>query len=139
MTREDARKLLPVIQAYSEGKVIQRYRYDSKEWYDVPKYMMLDFKDKPEHLRVKPEPKYRPFKSAKECWGEMLKHQPFGWVRIKNSSDYKHVAYIKEKGVSLSDKMAATTDTSSYEGSFRWLLFTDGSPFGINEVKQSEI
>lgn len=36
-------KLLPVIQAYSEGKVIQRYRYDSKEWYDVPKYMMLDF------------------------------------------------------------------------------------------------
>lgn len=53
MTREEAKKLLPVIQAYSEGKVIQRYRYDSKEWYDVPAYMKLDFMDKPEHLRVK--------------------------------------------------------------------------------------
>lgn len=101
--------------------------------------MRLDFIDKPEHLRIKPESKYRPFKSAKECFDEMLKHQPFGWVRIKNSNEYKHVAYIKEKGVALSDKMAATTDTSSYEGAFRWLLFSDGSPFGINEVKQSEI
>lgn len=131
MTREDARKLLPVIQAYSEGKVIQRYRYNSKEWYDVPKYMMLDFKDKPEHLRIKPEPKYRPFKSAKECWDEMQKHQPFGWVRIKNSREYKHVAYIKEKGITLS--VMDATAVSSYEGSFRWLLFDDGTPFGISE------
>lgn len=28
--------------------------------------------------RIKPEPKYRPFKDAKECWQEMQKHQPFG-------------------------------------------------------------
>ena len=131
MTREDARKLLPVIQAYSEGKVIQRYRYDSKEWYDVPKYMILDFKDKPEHLRIKPEPKYRPFKSAKECWNEMQKHQPFGWVRIKNSNEYKAVALVKEKGITLSVMDANTV--SSYEGSFRWLLFADGTPFGISE------
>lgn len=134
MTREEAKKLLPVIQAYSEGKIIQRYRYDSKEWYDVPAYMKLDFKDKPEHLRIKPEPKFRPFKSAKECWDEMLKHQPFGWVRIKHSSEYKHVAYIKEKGVALSDLVNTDkTASASYDGALRWLLFTDGTSFGINE------
>ena len=132
MTREEAKKLLPVIQAYSEGKVIQRYRYDSKEWYDVPAYMMLEFKDNPEHLRIKPEPKYRPFKSAKECFDEMLKHQPFGWVRIKNSNEYKHVAYIKEKGVFLSDTIHSN-EAATYEGTLRWLLFTDNSPFGIKE------
>ena len=28
--------------------------------------------------RIKPE--YRPFANAEECWCEMLKHKPFGWV-----------------------------------------------------------
>lgn len=94
----------------------------------------MQVKDKPEHLRIKPEPKYRPFKSAKECWNEMLKHQPFGWVRIKNSSEYKHVAYIKEKGVALSDIVNTDkTASASYDGALRWLLFIDGTSFGINE------
>lgn len=67
-------------------------------------------------------------------WDEMLKHQPFGWVRIKNSSEYKHVAYIKEKSVALSDLVNTDkTATASYDGALRWLLFTDDSPFGIKE------
>lgn len=27
------------------------------------------------------EPSYRPFKNQEECWNEMLKHEPFGWVK----------------------------------------------------------
>ena len=29
------------------------------------------------------EPSYRPFKSQEECWNEMQKHQPFGWIKSK--------------------------------------------------------
>ena len=33
--------------------------------------------------RIKPETKYRPFKDAEECFEEMKKHQPFGWIKDK--------------------------------------------------------
>ena len=34
------------------------------------------------------EPKYRPFRTKEECWNEMLKHQPFGWVKHTSSNEY---------------------------------------------------
>lgn len=45
--------------------------------------------------RIKPEPKFRPFKDAEECWQEMLKHQPFGWVKFKDTeSGYYMITII---------------------------------------------
>ena len=77
MNREEAKKFLPIIQAFAEGKKIEMYYHSDKEWKDVfnPLFNLCC------EYRVKPEPKYRPFKDADECWNEMLKHQPFGWVK----------------------------------------------------------
>ena len=77
MTREEAKKLLPFIQAYCEGKTIQSKCITDEMplWLDDnnPTFEVDDF-----DYRIKPEPKYRPFKNAEECWNEMKKHQPFG-------------------------------------------------------------
>lgn len=78
MNRKEAAELLPIIKAFSEGKEIEGlYKGTKSPW----------FKIKDMHFnegiifRIKSEPKYRPFKNAEECWQEMLKHQPFGWVK----------------------------------------------------------
>ena len=31
-------------------------------------------------MKENTELEYRPFENIKECWEEMLKHQPFGWI-----------------------------------------------------------
>lgn len=54
MTREEAKQLLPVIQAYANGKTIQ-LNMDHK-WSSVPFDEPLNFDDAPERYRVKPEP-----------------------------------------------------------------------------------
>lgn len=80
MTREEAKELLPIMQAYAEGKTIQFL--DGGKWADV---YQTDFYQSPGKYRIKPEPKYRPFRTRRECWDEMLKHQPFGWLKSKEN------------------------------------------------------
>lgn len=58
MTREEAKKLLPFIQAYCEGKQIQWLKPDSDEWIDVVGGDNVDFEDLTEFnvaYRIKPE------------------------------------------------------------------------------------
>ena len=72
MTREEAKEILPIIQAFAEGKTIEYREYDG-EWKvaHTPTWSSRLF------YRIKPELKYRPFKSMEECWNEMQNHQPF--------------------------------------------------------------
>lgn len=59
MTREEAKKLLPIIQAFSEGKKIQWLKPDSDEWIDVVGGDNVDFEGLTEFdvaYRIKPEP-----------------------------------------------------------------------------------
>lgn len=81
MNRNTAKQLLPIIQAFSEGEPVQSrcIKGDKSLWYDDED---PSFDDDFEY-RIKPETKYRPFKDAEECWAEMLKHHPFGWVKDK--------------------------------------------------------
>lgn len=79
MNREEAKKLLPIIQAYIEGKKIQVKLKTNGEaltenWVDVTN----PYWDKARCYRIKPEPTFRPFRNTEECWEEMQKHQPFG-------------------------------------------------------------
>lgn len=80
MTREEAKEMLPIIQAFAEGKEIEfRSKGFDEEWKKVNEIPGLSYSSF--DYRVKSEPKYRPFKDADECWQEMLKHQPLGWYR----------------------------------------------------------
>ena len=97
MTREEAKTLLPIIQAWAEGKNIQFLSDD--EWHDINQ---ADFTCYPDKYRIKPEPKYRPFKTLEECWEEMLKHQPFGW--IKSYEGYLNITYVGDEQVLVAYK-----------------------------------
>ena len=136
MTREEIKKVLPVIQAFSEGKVIQTKNGD-ETWITIGKETDLNIEslaEYPDCFRIKPEPNYRPFKNAEECWQEMQKHRPFGWIKDKNDGHYSMVTTVDA---------AAGEDKKHIEvsGGNIWTLsetmcdytFADGEPFGINE------
>ena len=89
--------------------------------------------------RIKPEPKYRPFKSQEECWNEMLKHQPFGWVKSKVKG-YFHLIGLVQWASELEDVMIVFATSEQLARSSRSLfedfIFADGTPFGIEEEQQ---
>lgn len=78
MNRQQAKELLPIMKAFAEGKTILCRLLGSKCWAEVKS---LSFNIDRLEYRIKPEPKHRPFKNAKECWEEMQKHNPYGWVK----------------------------------------------------------
>lgn len=117
MNREQAKELLPIIQAFAEGKTIQVKASDGLWYGREGENCELNFNADPQVYRIKSEPKYRPFANAEECWQEMQKHQPFGWV--KTDEGYEQIRHVN-KG----DDFNATLKTST---------FADGTPFGINE------
>lgn len=133
MTREEAKQLLPIIQAFAEGKTIQVKVTDNR-WYDwKDKTDKLNFNSGPQSYRIKPEPKYRPFKTQEECWNEMLKHQPFGWLKGKMSKNISLIGNIyinKEIWITW-----AINEKNVYSASdlFNNFTFIDGTPFGIKE------
>ena len=123
MTREQAKELLPVIKAYAEGKTIQFLIMDNI-WEDRDN---LRFLREPYRYRIKPQPKYRPFKSQEECREEMHKHPDFGWIIAKDSKIMYHI-YVIGIGYVLMDNMSI-----SFPETFAEYEFTDGTPFGIKE------
>ncbi len=126
MTREEAQELLPVIQAFAEGKAIQSRAFKDGYWYDVDSTNDIDW-DAHEY-RVKPEPEYRPFGNADECWQEMQKHQPLGWVVKKSHSTIVcHLTSLSDSTVYLSHLHGVW----SYGEMFPAFSFADGTPFGI--------
>lgn len=131
MTREEAKELLPIIQAYAEGRTIQFL--DGGKWLDLCE---SDFYKSPERYRIKPEPKYRPFKTKEECWNEMLKHQPFGWVKSKDK-DYFHLIGLVQFESEFEDVIItfATSENlaRSSHSIYENYIFADGTPFGIKE------
>ena len=81
MNRNQAKDMLPIIHALAEGKHIQ-LKDKTGNWMDID-FINVELCN-PNVYRIKPEPKYRPFKDDEECWNEMKKHQPFGWVKDRN-------------------------------------------------------
>ncbi len=132
MTREEAKQLLPIIKAFSEGKVIEaRTRPDvlnnpaiPNEWTELKE---LEYWGNTEY-RIKPEPMYRSFKDADECWQEMRKHQPFGWV-IDPNMQYRQIIKLNRDTFYLDNADARF----KFWDIPRNLTFADGNPFGIKE------
>ena len=123
MTREDAKELLPIIQAFAEGKVIESFD-DVWGWVEIE---TPTFDLSPEFYHIKQEPKYRPFKNREEYWNEMLKHHPFGWVVNKKSTIMHNICGIGLNYIYVDDM------TTSFIDAFAEYNFLDGTPFGIKE------
>ena len=124
MTREEAKVLLPIIQAFAEGKVIEcrtKPSALSKSWQDMNKWTEMkeiEFWNNIEY-RIKPEPKYRPFANAEECWQEMQKHQPIGYTKLIGEIEYSFITDVN--------------NTINYSDAIKEYTFADGTPFGIKE------
>lgn len=119
MDRKNAKELLPIIKAYADGKELQ-IKGITGEWRDLP---APAFDNPASEYRIKPKVKYRPFKDADECWNEMLKHKPFGWVIEKEHCEHFHINSIGKSGVG----------GYIYRKAFEELVFADGTTFGIKE------
>lgn len=120
MDRNQAKEFYPILQAFAEGKVIE-VRTDpnvvGKGLEDINDWTEMNEIEHWNNIqyRIKPEPKYRPFKDAEECWQEMQNHQPFGWVKYA------------DKYISIS----AVDSNNEYEIDFDDYTFADGTPFGV--------
>ena len=123
MTREEAKELLPIIQAWAEGKNIQ-FLSDG-EWHDINQ---ADFTCYPDKYRIKSESKYRPFKTQEECWNEMMKHQPFGWLKYTDTGGYIIISELDDEDIEISGN-----NGWDYVGLMKCYTFADGTPFGIKE------
>lgn len=124
MTREQVKKLLPIMQAYAEGKTIQFL--NGGKWYDV---YDTDFYQSPDVYRIKPESNYRPFNSKEECWNEMMKHQPLGWIRNTDLQCLHNITSIgyNNYGICLDNSIM------HFDTAFNDFTFVDGTPFGIKD------
>lgn len=132
MTREEIKKVLPVIQAFTEGKVIQTKNGD-ETWITIGKETDLNIEslaEYPDCFRIKPEPEYRPFKDADECWQEMLKHQPFGWIKCRGC--YFNIVAVTDVYAYLSEADGSAILLAS-KNSYNDNTFADGAPFGVKE------
>lgn len=128
MTREESKAFYPILQAYAEGKVIEcRTKPNAVEGTDIPndwtEMKEIEFWKNTEY-RIKPEPKYRPFNDAEECWAEMLNHQPFGWV-VGRRDGVMHLIR------SLEYVSVYTSIQYSFKDAFDKLAFADLVPFGV--------
>ena len=123
MTREEIKKMLPILVAFVEGKAIESrcVKGDKSLWYDDED---PSFDDDFEY-RIKPEPNYRPFKDAEECWAEMLKHESFGWVKSILFKDLALVQRVTTLYVEIN------RDIIDYKDTLEKFTFADGTPFGV--------
>ena len=132
MTTEEAKRRAELYSALAEGKTIQVQNPNGK-WEDL-KIEGLDHLYDCNKYRIKPEPKYRPFKTQEECWEEMHKHSDFGWVKSKRNQEVTLIGRIftLNEDLSLTWSVNEGYDISS-EDVFSDYTFTDGAPFGIKE------
>lgn len=79
-------------------------------------------------LALELDPSCRPFKDTEECWREMLKHKPFGWLTQKGGG-YFNPKVVCDKGVMI----FVDGDYFPFIHAFALFLFADGTPFGIKE------
>lgn len=135
MNREEAKKILPILTAFVEGKQIQWFDHDTNKWIDCTRNGIADyhfFTDYDDY-RIKPEPKYRPFRDGAECWEAVQKQKAFGWVKLKIDplNMTIGIAEVNKCNVFLSgSRFEAPFD---YKEAFEKLIFADGEPFGMKE------
>lgn len=135
MDRNQAKEFYPILQAFAEGKIIETRRKPTADNNGVTKDGWFEFNDWAEmkeleywvnvDYRIKPESEYRPFKDVKECWAEMLKHQPFGWTYDYTNNIWDSIARVTSSGIIYEEDMMC------FEDVFNRVKFVDGVPFGV--------
>ena len=123
MNRQQAKEFFPIIKAFAEGKEIE-CRVEDK-WY---KLLEICNETNPQDYRIKP--KYRPFKDTEECFEEMKKHQPFGWIKDKYHQYFNIITLCKSTATTFQYDMV---EYYNYQRLMNEYTFADGTPFGVKK------
>lgn len=137
MDRNQAKEFYPILQAFAEGRVIEcrtkpsaikgkDIPNDWTEMKDITYWSNIEYRIKPDS---KAKAKYRPFANAEECWTEMLKHQPFGWIKSKEDGSLSLITLIiSEEDIDINCIGGFNSDKI-----MKRFTFADGAVFGILE------
>ena len=116
---------IAVMQAYADGKKIEE-SYFGRSWTETtnPAWQWVNY-----DYRIKPEPKYRPYKNADEFFAEAQKH---GWWVILSSTHIRF--FVNAYG---NTAMRTGSDWTTYEDVLKIMCWTDdGTPCGVLEEEQ---
>jgi hypothetical protein len=125
MKRDEVEGLLPIIQAFGDGKEIQFLNHDNK-WVSM-EGMTVTFSSHSSRYRIKPEPTYRAFANEEEFEPHCDK-----WISRASEKFPKSKGYLKaysydENGIWCSEGRRSTYAELFNEGR----KFKDGTPFGV--------
>ena len=135
MTRDRARKLLPIMQAYAEGKKIEHKYIEGCLWSEI---VDLDCTEENYEYRIKQEePKERPFKDCDELikrWKDLVgcvfnvklcEHTI--WLKHKVDESRKLITCYGDNWI----KFGAKTKPVSMKELFDNYTFLNGEPCGV--------
>ena len=121
MTREEAKKMLPIIKAWAEGREVE-YNYDGLWMRIEGDDIQLDVPA--ECYRV--VPRYRPFRDNKECMKALQEHGP---VIDRMTGATCFVSVLLDNYFYVNGEEEKVT----YDEGFIRFIFKDGEPFGVKE------
>lgn len=132
MNRNQAKEFYPILQAFAEGKVIEtrtdpstlKRKDTPKDWTEMKE---IEYWNNTEY-RIKPEVKFRPFANVEECWTEMKKHQPFGWVSDDNL--FYNIVSVSNIDVSMAN-VSGDIVILNFSDVMEDYTFADGTTFGV--------
>ena len=131
MEKEKTENLIKIIQAFLEGETVEeRVVLLNNRTAGWVKHTGNDWNTTKYEYRIKPKPQYRPFKDGNECWEEMQKHQPFGWVKI--DGEYANITKLdcKDSSFYVDGLWHQICIHSMFENN---IVFADGTPFGVKD------
>lgn len=128
MTKKEAKERAEVLLAFVEGKDIEYRLKGSKPWitrHQICKDSFMSFNFEDYEYRIKKEPEFHPFENKEECYEEMLKHQPFGWVKYNGWL----INLINIDNVGVDFLYEGDYDSLNYVEAAKRLTFIDEAPF----------
>ena len=115
---------IAIMIAYQDCNTIEQKRFDRNEWESIVYDENYQFDFVMNEYRIKPEDKYRPYKSVEEAFNEAKKHG--FWMKHKPSGRICFsTRFLEERNTIYINSQASVISLDDYV----WL--DDGSPCGI--------
>lgn len=116
---------IAIMKAYKDGKTIERTKRDESEWKSLVYVEDYSFDFVSNEYRIKPDDKYRPYKSVEEAFNEAEKHG--FWVKSK---DKRYLCFIDSfEAAGNGDIYIGHCHVGAFIEKFIW--FDDCSPCGV--------
>ena len=116
---------IAIMKAYEDGKTIEQKRFDRNEWESIVYAENFPFDFVANEYRIKPECKYRPYKSVDEAFNEAEKHG--FWVKSKDKHSLFFIDIFEASG--NGDIYIGHCHVGAFVEKFNW--FDDNSPCGV--------